>query len=261
MSERLYNFSPGPAVLPEEVLEQARGDVWNVGGTGIGILEHSHRGGLVDRIFSEAEADCRKLADIPAEYRVLFLHGGASTQFFMLPASFLPEDGTADYLNTGSWSKKAIVEAERYGRVHVAASSEDANFSYIPTEEQTVCSDTPAYLHFTSNNTVAGTQFAREPAAPEDVWLACDASSDIFSRPLDIGRYGLIYAGAQKNLGPAGVTLVIIREDLLSRPALRELPMMLRYGTHAEQDSRYNTPNVFGIYIMGRVFKWILANG
>lgn len=261
MSERVYNFSPGPAVLPEEVLEQAREDLWNIGGSGIGVLEHSHRGKLVDSVFAEAKADCRKLAAIPSEYHVLFLHGGASTQFFMLPANFLPKDGTADYLHTGSWSQKAIQEAERYGRVHVAASSEDANFSYIPTGEQTVCSDAPAYVHLTSNNTIAGTQFATEPRVLDGAWLACDASSDIFSRPIDVQKYGLIYAGAQKNLGPAGVTLVIIREDLLSRPAVRELPAMLRYREHADQDSRYNTPNVFAIYIMGRVFKWILANG
>ncbi len=261
MSERVYNFSPGPAVLPEEVLEQAREDLWNIGGTGIGILEHSHRGKLFDRVMAEAEADCRTIAYLTPEHRVLFLQGGASTQFFMLPGSFLPEGGSADYLNTGSWSVKAIEEAKRYGYVHVAGSSEDANFTYIPTGDEIAYSHAPVYVHFTSNNTIAGTQFSTEPTPPEGVWLACDASSDIFSRPIDIEKYGLLYAGAQKNLGPAGVTLVIIHEDLLSRSAVRALPMMLRYRVHADQSSRYNTPNVFGVYIMGRVFKWILANG
>ena len=261
MSERVYNFSPGPAVLPEEVLEQAREDLWNIGGTGIGILEHSHRGKLFNRVIDEAQADCRTLALLPPSYRVLFLHGGAATQFFMLPASYLPDGGTADYLNTGSWSAKAIEEARRYGRVHVASSSEDANYTYIPQGEEISYSSAPAYVHFTSNNTIAGTQHATEPLVPDEVWLACDASSDILSRPINVEKYGLIYAGAQKNLGPAGVTLVIMREELITRSAVRELPMMLRYRVQADHDSRYNTPNVFGIYVMGRVFKWLLANG
>ncbi len=261
MSERVFNFSPGPAVLPEEVLEQARQDIWNIGGTGIGILEHSHRGKLFNEVISEAESDCRELAHLPPDYRVLFLHGGASTQFFMLPAGFLPEGGTADYVNTGSWSKKAIKEAKLYGHVHIAGSSEDANFTYIPMAEEISYSEAAAYVHFTSNNTIFGTQFASAPTPPEGVWLACDASSDIFSRPIDWTHHGLVYAGAQKNLGPAGVTLVIIREDLLSRSTVRELPTMLCYRQHADNDSRYNTPNVFGVYIMGRTLKWMLANG
>ena len=260
MAERVFNFSPGPAVLPEEVLERAREDLWSLADSGIGVLEHSHRGKLIDRVIGEAEEDCRKLAPIPDGYRVLFLHGGASTQFFMVPANLLAADATADYLCTGRWSKKAIQEAQLYGRVHVACSSEAGNFAYIPTAQETRYSTSPAYVHFTSNNTIVGTQFAAEPASAGDAPLVCDASSDIFSRPIEVARYGLLYAGAQKNLGPAGITLVILREDLVDR-CVRELPQMLRYRTHVDSGSRYNTPNVFGIYVMGQVFKWLLREG
>ena len=260
MSERIFNFSAGPAILPEPVLKEAQGDLWNIDGSGIGILEHSHRGKVFDKVIAEAEADCRALAGIPDSHRVLFLQGGASTQFFMVPANLLPDGRTADYINTGSWSKKAIAEAKRYGGVHVASSSDGSNFSYIPGASETSCSDDPVYVHFTSNNTIFGTQFREEPSVPDGAFLVCDTSSDMYSRPIDVSGYGLIYAGAQKNLGPSGVTLVIVREDLLEKPA-RDLPTMLRYSTHAENDSRYNTPPAFGIYLMGRVFKWLLANG
>lgn len=261
MTGRAYNFSPGPAVLPESVLRQAQGDIWEIDGSGAGILEHSHRGAVVDRVFEQTEADIRKLAGIPEEYALLYLAGGASTQFFMLPANFLPETGTADYLHTGSFAGKAIAEARRYGTVHVAASSEDENFCYVPGPDQTHYSERPAYVHFTSNNTIFGTEFASEPAGlPEGSWLACDASSDFFSRPLDVTRYGLIYAGAQKNVGPSGVTLVIAHRDLLER-GVRDLPDMLRYATHERSDSRYNTPPVFQIYFVGRVVHWILEEG
>jgi len=260
MSQRLYNFSPGPAVLPEEVLQEAREALWDLEGSGIGILEHSHRGAVFDRILQEAEADCRALAGIPDEHGVLFLQGGASAQFFMLPANFLPAEETADYVLTGSWSQKAAREARFYGRVHVAASSEEQRFAVIPGPGEIHPSEQPVYLHFTSNNTIVGTQWRREPEVPPGSWLACDASSDIFSRPIDVGRYGLLYAGAQKNLGPAGVTLVVIRRDLLERK-VRELPTLLRYATHAAQGSRYHTPPTFGIYVMGRVFKWIQRQG
>jgi len=260
MGERIFNFSPGPAILPEPVLEAAARDLWDIDDSGIGILEHSHRGAVFERVIGEAEADCRALAGISDDYALLFLQGGASTQFYMLPANFLPADGTADYLLTGSWSKKAMKEARHYGSVHVACSSEDANFSYIPAEGETRYSEAPAYVHFTSNNTIFGTQFRREPTPPRGSWLACDASSDIFSRPIAVDRYGLIYAGAQKNLGPAGVTLVILRRDLLSRRA-RELPAMLDYATHAESGSLYNTPPAFGIYIMGQIFRWLIGQG
>ena len=260
MVERIFNFSPGPAILPEPVLEQAREDLWNIDGSGIGILEHSHRGATFKRVIAEAEADCRELAGISDDYAVLFLQGGASTQFYMLPANYLPADGTADYLVTGSWSKKAVKEAKHYGEVHVACTSEDANFSYIPDEGATRYSETPAYVHFTSNNTIFGTGFSTEPTPPGDSWLACDASSDIFSRPIRVECYGLIYAGAQKNLGPSGVTLVILRRDLLER-RVRELPSMLDYAIHAEGGSLYNTPPVFCVYVLGRVVRWLLEQG
>jgi phosphoserine aminotransferase len=260
MSDRIFNFAPGPAILPEPVLARAQGDLLNIAGSGIGILEHSHRGPVVDRVFDETEADCRAVANIPDDYAVLFLQGGASTQFFMVPANFLAADATADYLCTGSWSKKAIAEAKHYGTAHVACSSEDADFTYVPGAEQTAYSPDPAYVHFTSNNTIVGTEWTAEPRPPRDAFLVCDASSDIFSRPIDVSRYGIIYAGAQKNLGPAGVTLVIIRRDLLERP-VRELPSMLRYAIHAKNGSRYNTPPVFGIYVLGLVVRWIRDAG
>jgi len=260
MKERIWNFSAGPAVLPEPVLQEAREALWSLDGSGIGVLEHSHRGKVIDRVFDEDEADTRKLAGIPDDYALLYVQGGASSQFFMLPANLLADGATADYLETGAWAEKAIEEARRYGRVHVACTSRAANFSYVPSAAETRYSERPAYVHFTSNNTIFGTQWTSEPTPPPVVWLACDASSDIFSRPLDITRYGLLYAGAQKNIGPAGVTLVIARRDLLERP-VRELPTMLRYATHAKEGSLYNTPPSFGIYLMGRVFQWLLRQG
>jgi phosphoserine aminotransferase len=260
VSERILNFSAGPAVLPEEVLEEAREAIWNLNGTGIGILEHSHRGKAFGAVLEDAVARCRALAEIGPDHEVIFLQGGASLQFAMLPANFLAPDAVGDYLDTGSWSKKAIAEVVHYGKAHVAASSKDANYSYIPSASETRCSDAPTYLHFTSNNTIFGTQWRNEPEAPASAWLACDASSDIFSRPIDVSKYGLIYAGAQKNLGPAGATLVVLRRDLLER-VVRELPTMLRYATYVENTSLYNTPPAFSIYVMGRVFAWIEAQG
>jgi len=259
-TERVFNFSAGPAILPEAVLREAQEAIWNIDGSGIGIMEHSHRGKVFDKVIDEAVADCRELAGISDDYAVLFLQGGASHQFFMIPANYLPEGATADYLNTGKWSQGAIKEAKRYGKVHLSASSEDANFNFIPSGAEVKPSVSPAYTHFTSNNTIFGTQFRTEPAKGGDSFLICDASSDIFSRSIDVSKYGLIYAGAQKNLGPSGTTLVIIRKDLLERTA-RDLPTMLTYKTHAENDSRYNTPPTFGIYLMGRVFKWIRREG
>jgi len=255
---RKYNFSAGPAVLPEPVLEEARDNLLSLGETGIGILEHSHRGKAFLEVYEQAVAACREVGNIPDEYDVLFLQGGASTQFFMLPMNFLSTGRTADYLNTGSWSKKAIAEAKRFGEVHVACSSEDRNFTYLPQEHR--YSDSPAYVHFTSNNTIFGTQFREEPAVTDGAFLACDASSDIFSRPIDVTKYGIIYAGAQKNLGPSGVTLVIIRKDLVERGP-DNLPTMLQYRTHAGKDSMFNTPPTFGIYVMGLVFQWLKSQG
>jgi phosphoserine aminotransferase len=259
-THRTFNFSAGPAILPEEVLREAQAALWDFDGTGIGILEHSHRGGPFEKVVQQAEADCRKLAGIPDDYGVLFLSGGASSQFFMLPANLLPDGATADYVVTGAWSEKAVAEAKRYGRVHEAATSAATNHDRIPRTSELRWSERPVYAHFTSNNTIFGTQWTSEPTPPSGAWLACDASSDVFSRPFDVTRYGLLYAGAQKNIGPAGVTLVIARRDLVERP-VRELPTMLRYVTHAKESSLYNTPPSFGIYLMGRVFQWILRQG
>jgi len=260
MTHPILNFSAGPAILPAEVVEEARDALRELHGSGIGVMEHSHRGAAFGAVHDETEAACRELAGISDDHAVLFLQGGASTQFFMLPANFLPADGTADYLLTGSWAKKALKEAKLYGGTHVAASTEEADFATIPRDDEIVYSEAPAYVHFTSNNTIFGTQWSREPAIPDGSWLACDASSDIFSRPIDVERYGVLYAGAQKNLGPSGVTLVVVRRDLLER-SVRELPSMLRYATHAKERSLYNTPPTFGIYVMGCVFRWIQRQG
>lgn len=260
MSDRIYNFSAGPAVLPEEVIRKSQDALWNLAGSGIGVMEHSHRGKEFSAVADRAEALCRELADIPADYDVLFLQGGASSQFFMVPMNFLSSDTTADYVVTGAWSQKAVSEAKRFGRVHVAATSEDKNFSYIPAAGELRWSERPVYAHFTSNNTIFGTEWAADPTPPSGAPLVCDASSDIFSRPIDVRKYGLIYAGAQKNLGPSGVTVVIIRKDLVER-ATSNLPTMLQYRTHAKEKSMYNTPPTFGIFVMAEVFEWIKGNG
>lgn len=257
MTQRIFNFSAGPAVLPVEVLEEARENMLSLGSTGIGIMEHSHRGKAYMAVHEEAEALCRELAGIPANYHVLFLQGGASLQFGMVPMNFLSRDKTADFLVTGAWSQKALADAKLFGNTHVACSSEDRNFCYIPKSFQ--FSPSPAYVHITSNNTIFGTQWASLPQIPGDR-LICDASSDIFSRPLDVSKYAMIYAGAQKNLGPSGVTLVIIRDDLV-KEAPKNLPVMLQYRTFADDHSLYNTPPTFGIYVMGLVFKWIKKQG
>lgn len=258
MTKRIWNFSAGPAVLPESVLEEAKENLLSLGSTGIGILEHSHRGKAFIAVYEETVALCREVGGIPSDYQVLFLQGGASTQFFSIPMNFLAADQTADYLVTGSWSEKAIEEAKRFGKTHIACSSKDKNYSYIP--KAISYSEKPAYVHFTSNNTIFGTQWAAEPEIPAGTDLICDASSDIFSRPIDVTKYGMIYAGAQKNLGPSGVTLVLMRNDLVERGA-KDLPPMLQYRTHAKNDSMYNTPPTFAIYLMGLVLKWIKANG
>jgi phosphoserine aminotransferase len=258
-AERAYNFSAGPAVLPQPVLEEARDNLLSLGGTGVGICEISHRSKEFAAIIEQAEADIRALLEVPEDYQVLFLQGGASLQFSMAPMNLLGEGRTADYILTGSWSKKALAEAEKIGDVHVAASTEEDHFRRIPSREEIRFSSSPAYVHFTSNNTIFGTQWADEPPCP-GVPLVCDASSDILSRPLDIRKYGLIYAGAQKNLGPAGVTLVIIRSDLLGRSG-DSLPTMMNYRKMAEGKSLYNTPPAFAVYVVGLVAKWVLKNG
>lgn len=258
MSDRILNFSAGPACLPLEVIEEARDALISLNGTGIGVLEHSHRGAAFKAVYEETVALVRKVAAVPDNYHVLFLQGGASLQFAMIPMNFLAQGRTADYLNTGSWSKKAMKEAAAIGSVHVAASSEDRNFCYIPKDVR--FSDQAEYVHFTSNNTIFGTQFASEPDVPDGSTLICDASSDIFSRPVDITRYGMVYAGAQKNLGPSGVTLVIMRDDLVER-GKENLPGMLQYRTFAANQSMFNTPPTFAIYVVGRVCNWIRQNG
>jgi len=259
MAHRIWNLSAGPAVLPESVLEEAKESLLSLGDTGVGICEHSHRGKAFVALAEEAESLCRELAGVPDSYRVLFLQGGASTQFAMVPMNFLTLDATADYLVTGSWAKKAVKEARLFGNVHVAGSSEDTNFNVIPPSHQ--FSAKPRYVHFTSNNTIYGTQFASEPAGFTDgAFLVCDASSDIFSRPIDVTKYGIIYAGAQKNLGPSGVTLVIIRDDLVEAGS-DQPTSMLQYRTHAGAGSMFNTPPTFGIYVMMLVFRWIRDQG
>lgn len=258
MSARIFNFSAGPAVLPVEVLEEAQANMLSLGNTGMGIMEHSHRGKAFIGVLAQVEADCRQLAGISDDYRVLFLQGGASSQFFQIPMNFLTPGDTADYLVTGSWSEKAVEQVARFGKAHVAATSKDRNFCYIPKSAS--YSSHPTYVHSTSNNTIFGTQWASEPQVPGGVPHVCDMSSDIFSRPINIAKYGLIYAGAQKNLGPSGVTLVIIHNDLVKRGKL-DIPEMLQYRTHAENDSCYNTPPTFGIYVMGLVFRWIAKQG
>ncbi|HEX2217864.1 MAG TPA: 3-phosphoserine/phosphohydroxythreonine transaminase [Gemmatimonadales bacterium] len=261
MSKRIFNFSAGPAVLPEPVLRKAQEAIWDVAGSGIGVMEHSHRGKVFDRIRDEAEQACRDLAEIPDNYRVLFLQGGASLQFSMVPMNLLPADRTADYLLTGVWAQKAVKEAKILGaKVHVAASSESTNFDRIPAAAEIRYSERPAYVHLTTNNTIYGTQWQAEPAVPAGVPLVADTSSDMYSRPIEVTRYGLIYAGAQKNLGPSGVVLVIVRDDLVEAGP-KTLPTMLQYRTHAAEKSLYNTPPTFGIYVVGEVFKWIQGQG
>jgi len=258
MPERVFNFSPGPATLPFEVLQQAAKDVVNFKNTGIGLIEISHRSKEFMAVIDEADALLRELMEIPDNYKVLFLQGGASSQFFMVPMNLLGPGKKATYLNTGTWSKKAIKEAQLFGEVEVAFSSEEAKFNRVPTQgEYSVAADSE-YLYFVSNNTIYGTQFAEMPKS--ELMLISDMSSDILSRKVDVSKFGLIFAGAQKNLGPAGVTLVIIREDLLDRtPA--NTPTMLRYKTHADTGSMFNTPPTFAVYIVAEVLKWLKAQG
>jgi len=259
-TDRIANFGAGPAALPESVLRQAQKDIWNIQGSGIGILEHSHRGSLFDRILTEAEAEIRSLAAVPDNYKVLFIQGGASTQFTMVPMNLLAKGRPADYLITGAWSKKAIKEAKLFGEARVALSGEDSKFTTIPPADTAVYSKDACYVHVTTNNTIFGTQWKSEPPVPADVPLIADASSDIFSRPIDVSRYGMIYAGAQKNLGPSGIVLVLIRDDLVEQGP-KDLPTMFQYRTFANERSLYNTPPTFAIYMVGEVVKWIRDAG
>ena len=260
--ERVFNFSAGPAVLPEPVLEEAQRDLMALPGVGMSVLELSHRSTIVGDIVDTTVANIRALANISDDYDVLFLQGGATQQFAMVPLNLLSEGASADYILTGAWANKAAAEAKKFGTVRVAASTERDQFSRIPGSDELDLSDDAAYLHVTSNNTIYGTQWRTMPLAGQ-VPLVVDASSDIFSRPIDVARHGLVYAGAQKNLGPAGVTLVIVRDDLIRRPAARRttVPTMLRYETYADNGSLHNTPPVFAIYLVGLVTQWLLAQG
>lgn len=258
MTDRVYNFSPGPATLPVEVLEQAGKDVVNFQSTGIGLVEISHRSKEFMAVASEAEKNLRELLNIPENYKVLFLQGGASSQFFMVPMNLLGPGKKATYLNTGTWAKKAIKEAKLFGDIDVAYSSEETSFNRVPTDDEYDVQADAEYLYYVSNNTIYGTEF---PSIPKtDKMLVCDMSSDILSRPVDVTKYGVIFAGAQKNLGPAGVTIVIIREDLLAVTP-ESIPTMLKYSTHAEKDSMFNTPPCFSIYVVGEVLKWLKKQG
>jgi phosphoserine aminotransferase len=257
--QRIFNFSAGPAVLPLPVLEEAQRDLVALPGVGMSVMEISHRSKTFDEIIQGAEADMRALGGIPSNYKVLFLQGGASLQFSMVPMNLLPAGATADYIVTGDWSKKALKEAKKAGATNVAGSTEAHGFKRIPKQNELTLTQGAAYVHMTSNNTIFGTEWHWLPDTG-GVPLVCDASSDMYARPIDVAKFGLIYAGAQKNLGPSGVTVVIVREDLLARSA-ESLPTMLNYRTQAENGSLYNTPPVFGIYILRLVLKWLVGIG
>src|SRR3989475_977071 len=250
---RIHNFAAGPAVLPVSVLEEIQRDLIALPGVGMSILEISHRSTTFESILDRAEADIRSLANIPANYRILMLQGGASLQFSMVPMNLLGAGQTADYIDSGSWADKAAKEAKKVGKVNVAATTKGENYSRLPNASEITLTPGAAYVHMTSNNTIEGTQWKSLPQVGEAP-LVSDTSSEMFSGPIDVARHALVYAGAQKNLGPSGVTIVIIREDLLARSA-DTLPTMLNYKVQAENDSLYNTPNTFGIYILGLTMK------
>ncbi len=256
---RAYNFCAGPATLPEPVLQQARDEMLDWRGTGMSVMEMSHRGDEFVEIAETAEQDLRELAGISDDYAVLFMQGGASSQFATIPLNLLGNNGCADYVNTGIWSKKAIAEASRYGDIHVAASSEDSGFTTIPLPETWNARANAAYLHYTPNETIGGLEYDFIPDS-NGVPLVADMSSNILSRPLDVSKYGLIYAGAQKNIGPSGLVVVIIRKDLLGK-ARPETPTMMNYQVAAENGSMYNTPATYSWYLAGLVFKWLKAQG
>jgi phosphoserine aminotransferase len=259
MTERIYNFSAGPAVLPVPVLEQARDEMLSLPGVGMSVMEISHRSKTFDEIMNGAEQGMRELLGIPENYRVLFLQGGASLQFSMIPMNLLTEGASADYIITGSWGKKALKEAKKEGTVRVAADLADSRYTRTPEPHELKLDANAAYVHITSNETIEGVEWKDEPQVG-DVPLISDASSNIMSRPIDVSKYALIYAGAQKNLGPSGLTVVIIRDDLLTRIP-EGLPTMLDYRTHAANRSLYNTPNTWGIYLLNLVCKWAKERG
>jgi phosphoserine aminotransferase len=257
---RVYNFSAGPAALPEDVLKQAQAELLDWHGSGMSVMEMSHRGKDFMSIAARAEADLRELMQIPANYKVLFLQGGASSQFAMIPMNLIGRTGKADYFRTGSWSKKAIAEAKRFGSIEVSVDREiDGKFTSVPSADGFSVSGDAAYVHYTPNETIEGVEFPYVPDTGE-VPLVADMSSTILSRPIDVSRFGLIYAGAQKNIGPAGLTIVIVDEDLIGRP-IEGTPVMFDYATHADNGSMYNTPPTYGWYLAGLVFKWLKDKG
>jgi phosphoserine aminotransferase len=256
---RVFNFSAGPAVLPVPVLEQAQRDLIALPGVGMSVMEISHRSKVFENLLADAVAGIRELAGVPSTYRILFLQGGASLQFSMVPMNLLRAETVADYIDTGTWAVKAVEEAKRVGAVNVTGSTKADKYNRIPTPVELQLSPAASYVHITTNNTIEGTEWKALPEVA-DIPLVADASSDILSGPIDVARFGLIYAGAQKNLGPSGVTLVMIREDLLGRSDA-SLPSMLSYKVQAENNSLYNTPNTFGIYILGLVTQWLKSLG
>lgn len=256
---RVYNFSAGPAVLPEEVLKAAAEEMMDYKGTGMSVMEMSHRSKAFEEIIQDAEKDLRELMNIPDNYKVLFLQGGASQQFAMIPMNLM-KNRSADYIITGQWAKKAAQEAEKYGKVNRIASSADKTFSYIPDCSDLDVSEDADYVYICENNTIYGTKFKELPNTKGKL-LVSDVSSCFLSEPVDVSKYGIIYGGVQKNIGPAGVVIVIIREDLITEDVLPGTPTMLTYKTHADAGSLYNTPPAYGIYICGKVFKWLKAMG
>ena len=256
---RVYNFSAGPAVLPEEVLKEAAAEMLDYQGCGMSVMEMSRRSSVFQEIIETAEADIRELMHIPDNYKVLFLQGGASQQFAMIPMNLM-KNKVADYIVTGQWAKKAAKEAEKYGEVHVIASSEDKTFSYIPDCSDLDISEDADYVYICENNTIYGTKFKELPNTKGKT-LVADVSSCFLSEPVDVSKYGVIYGGVQKNVGPAGVVIAIIREDLITDDVLEGTPTMLKYKTHADAKSLYNTPPAYGIYICGKVFKWLKKQG
>ncbi|MDM8350188.1 3-phosphoserine/phosphohydroxythreonine transaminase [Pseudomonas sp. sp1636] len=259
MSKRAYNFCAGPAALPEAVLQRAQAELLDWQGKGLSVMEMSHRSDDYMAIAAKAEQDLRDLLSIPSDYKVLFLQGGASQQFAEIPLNLLPEDGVADYIDTGIWSKKSIEEARRYGAINVAASAKPYDYFAIPGQNEWQLSNRAAYLHYTPNETIGGLEFDWIPEVG-DVPLVADMSSDILSRPIDVSKFGLIYAGAQKNIGPSGLVVTIVREDLLGR-ARSICPTMLNYKVAADNGSMYNTPATFSWYLSGLVFEWLKEQG
>lgn len=259
MSKRLFNFCAGPAALPEAVLKQAQAELLDWQGKGLSVMEMSHRSDEFTSVAETAEQDLRDLLSIPSDYRVLFLQGGASQQFAQIPLNFMPEDGSADYIDTGIWSAKAIEEASRFGHVNVAASAKAHDYFAIPGQNDWQLSDTASYVHYTPNETIGGLEFGWIPQVGDKPLIA-DMSSTILSRPLDVSKFGMIYAGAQKNIGPSGLVVVIVREDMLGE-ARSSCPTMLDYAVAAKNGSMYNTPPTFGWYLAGLIFKWIKEQG